>query len=418
MTTEVIIANAQGIALAADSTVTIGNSKTYNSAIKLFSASKVEPVGIMTYGNATIFGIPWEIIIKQFRQLLGATSFPLLEDYAYEFINYLKNQLHILPKDAIEQWHDKKLSDYLQLHINVIDNEILNSGYKIDSITNELLNLISINCFKNELVALEGHSLSEGFTTEFEDDFKNQYFELFLAKINEFFPYANSELKTLIFQCSTLIFTRSFCSSSTSGIVIAGYGINDIFPSIITYELEGVVLGHLKYSKIIAKSRKLLKSNEVSILPFGQEDMVEIFMNGISRELKNHYVKFVTDFIKNMTQPILSTSQDQHLKNLIKAITEPSTYLNALNMASSNYHMQPVVDMVSFLPKNELANMAEILVNLTAFKRKVTDSIETVGGPVDVAVISKGDGLVWVKRKHYFPPELNQHFFTNYFRGL
>src|SRR5690606_28277893 len=31
---------------------------------------------------------------------------------------------------------------------------------------------------------------------------------------------------------------------------------------------------------------------------------------------------------------------------------------------------------------------------------------------------AKGDGLVWVKRKHYFPRELNQHFFANYFREL
>jgi hypothetical protein len=62
--------------------------------------------------------------------------------------------------------------------------------------------------------------------------------------------------------------------------------------------------------------------------------------------------------------------------------------------------------------------MAEALVNLTAFKRRMTDELETVGGPVDVAVISKGDGLVWVKRKHYFKPELNQHFFANYYRGL
>jgi len=74
--------------------------------------------------------------------------------------------------------------------------------------------------------------------------------------------------------------------------------------------------------------------------------------------------------------------------------------------------------MVRVLPKDELAAMAESLVNLTAFKRRMTDSLETVGGPIDVAVISKGDGLVWVKRKHYFPAELNQHFFSNYFRGV
>lgn len=36
---------------------------------------------------------------------------------------------------------------------------------------------------------------------------------------------------------------------------------------------------------------------------------------------------------------------------------------------------------------------------------------ETVGGPIDVVVISKGDGLVWIKRKHYFLPELNHRYF-------
>jgi hypothetical protein len=41
---------------------------------------------------------------------------------------------------------------------------------------------------------------------------------------------------------------------------------------------------------------------------------------------------------------------------------------------------------------------------------------ETVGGPIDVAVISKGDGFIWIKRKHYFKSELNPQFFANYYR--
>ncbi len=51
--------------------------------------------------------------------------------------------------------------------------------------------------------------------------------------------------------------------------------------------------------------------------------------------------------------------------------------------------------------------MAETLVNLTSFKRKVTMSKETVGGPIDAAVISRGDGFLWAKRKCHFPKELN-----------
>jgi hypothetical protein len=71
---------------------------------------------------------------------------------------------------------------------------------------------------------------------------------------------------------------------------------------------------------------------------------------------------------------------------------------------------------VAFLPVAELASMAESLVNLTSFKRRITMVAETVGGPVDVAVISKGDGFIWIKRKHYFEAEPNQQFYANYYR--
>lgn len=60
--------------------------------------------------------------------------------------------------------------------------------------------------------------------------------------------------------------------------------------------------------------------------------------------------------------------------------------------------------------------MAESLVNLTSFKRRITAEMETVGGPIDVAVISKGDGFVWIKRKHYFEKDLNPGFFAKYYR--
>jgi hypothetical protein len=74
----------------------------------------------------------------------------------------------------------------------------------------------------------------------------------------------------------------------------------------------------------------------------------------------------------------------------------------------------PVESVVAVLPKEELAEMAEALVSLTSLKRKMSQQDESVGGPIDVALISKGDGLVWVRRKHYFPSELNPHFTATY----
>ena len=34
----------------------------------------------------------------------------------------------------------------------------------------------------------------------------------------------------------------------------------------------------------------------------------------------------------------------------------------------------------------------------------------------DLGMISKGDGFIWIKRKHYFDAEKNIQFFENYFK--
>ena len=69
------------------------------------------------------------------------------------------------------------------------------------------------------------------------------------------------------------------------------------------------------------------------------------------------------------------------------------------------------METVALLNKEDLADMAESLVRMTCLKRHVTTDDETVGGPVDVAVITKGDGFIWIKRKHYFDASLNHHYF-------
>ena len=77
-----------------------------------------------------------------------------------------------------------------------------------------------------------------------------------------------------------------------------------------------------------------------------------------------------------------------------------------------------LIEIVSVLPKEELASLAEALVNLTSLRRRMSRQAETVGGPVDVAVISKGDGLIWMKRKHYFEPGLNPQYMANRYGSL
>ena len=76
-----------------------------------------------------------------------------------------------------------------------------------------------------------------------------------------------------------------------------------------------------------------------------------------------------------------------------------------------NNYCSKLIDVVKFMSKEDMAEMAESLVKMTGLKRRITTEKESVGGPVDVAVITKGDGFVWIKRKHYFSADINHNYF-------
>ena len=108
----------------------------------------------------------------------------------------------------------------------------------------------------------------------------------------------------------------------------------------------------------------------------------------------------------------LTTDREEHVADLLEIVSAVVEHFEQdLHDLLQKKHSDPIMSIVSMLPKEELAEMAETLVSLTSFKRRMTPEAETVGGPIDVAVISKGDGLVWVKRKHYFDRNLNLRYF-------
>ena len=58
-----------------------------------------------------------------------------------------------------------------------------------------------------------------------------------------------------------------------------------------------------------------------------------------------------------------------------------------------------LVNTVEFFNVEDMVNMAESLISITDLQRHITSSEETVGRPIDVAVITKTDGFKWVKQK-------------------
>lgn len=59
------------------------------------------------------------------------------------------------------------------------------------------------------------------------------------------------------------------------------------------------------------------------------------------------------------------------------------------------------------MPFADAIDFAKFCVDTTIGYTRFLPGSEIVGGPVDVAGISRHEGFKWVQRKHYYPPELN-----------
>lgn len=142
MTAEIAILNKNAVALAADSAVTLRNPETqkvYNTANKLFMLSKYHPVGIMIYGPAELMGVPWETLIKVYREELGTTNFDHLGDFATHFVAFIEGNALLFPEavqsrdfqgmchwvlNSIREEVEKRVGEYIEANGDIDDEHV------------------------------------------------------------------------------------------------------------------------------------------------------------------------------------------------------------------------------------------------------------------------------------------------------
>lgn len=428
MTAEISIMNKSAIALATDSAVTVvmeNGQKIFNTVNKLFMLSKYHPIGIMIYGNAEIMGVPWETIIKRFRDNLGDTKFTQLEEYEDAFISFINSPDKIFSSKKQLLFLNNVITGYFQRVRNEIDSLVkdhIENKKKIDILHIKLLATKVIkNHFKEWDSAEDLTTLSANYNLEFNRKYVKSIEEIKI-KVFEKLPLSRNA-NELLKKIALMIFTKNRFSTSNTGIVIAGFGEDELFPGLTEILTEGIVNNELKYRK--ARSRHINHKNNASITPFAQSEMVVTFMEGIDPDyntvLKGYLNQLLGEVYPNLISEKVGKSKadksdlEKKLKEVGKDLL--SNFTKETLKYKRQKHINPILGIVSILPKDELAGMAESFVNLTSLKRRISMDAETVGGPIDVAVISKGDGFVWIKRKHYFKPELNPSFFANYYQN-
>jgi hypothetical protein len=429
MTAEVALLNREAVALAADSAVTIGAGsaqKIFPSAQKLFPLSYRYPVGIMFYNNATLVGVPWEAIIKTYRAESGNKRFERLKEHAEDVIRFVQSDRRLFSKQQQEQFYLWSLSELYRELREQIDKRAgggpgrTNGGPGrasgrgtgrgalpaiVEAVVEETAERFRAAPVLPSMAETSAEALLEEYGNRVEDVKRDLFRDL---------PLGDGVAETLT-ELAGELFMRQAGQTfpEWTGMAIAGFGNSDFFPSLQHFQFEGVVADTIRFTE--KEFVAIDFATPANIIPFAQNDGVRTFIDGIEPRYAQEVESAFEDALSALATGIRGRLRDIDPRAM--AAVEPSLdeiiagALDEQRRRLADFrrqHMaQPVLNVVSALPKDELADMAEALVNLTSFKRRLSMDPETVGGPIDVAVISKGDGFVWIKRKDYYESALN-----------
>ncbi|MBR0270685.1 MAG: hypothetical protein IJQ68_01650 [Methanobrevibacter sp.] len=376
MTTEILAMNRNSIAIAVDSAVTINRQKTANGFTKLFPIDNF-PMAIMMYGSANFENIPMENLIADFINTTNFDETDNIEKVKSLFLDFLAQNTpkHNFKKD-IESRLDifkKEITEYFaRLNDEEIDSEI---QYYLG---------LEIPYF---VLKLEEYS-------QYDHYFKILKKELGLGKWKAFKNY----------------FFHQLCLYST-GIVIMGFGKYDNFPSYMNFDMVVNNDGNIEISN---EQSELCYEYNI-IVPFAQTDVILGYLDGIRPEFHDFisisHLIFLNDFLDNFLEFIdfENNLSEGSINNVLKKvndfksqlITQNHNFLNYLEFGKE-YFFNNFLESMSLLSKEEMAKMVKLLVEITSLRFKVSQELNIVGGEINVGVISKLDGFVWIEKEEYF----------------
>lgn len=412
MTSEVCMMNRLAVVLAADSATTVSRwvdgkreERYFKGANKVFQLSDMDPVGLMIFDSADLLNVPWEIIIKSFRSHIKGKTFNKVDDYAKELFVYISDNPRLFPIevqhtalfDAAKGVAYAVISEAIHGKEHDAQKEAIDEAFKYLS---EATSAVGVpECIEEEHV--------DKVVSDLRNDVEGAIRELITAlELNELEDFA-AAAET----CLQQVVRSSADYLDTTGLVFAGFGDHEIFPTMIEYQSNGMVGGKHLYTR---KTEMIIDHQQPAWLKaFAQTSMIDTFNAGVSFDVYSSMMVELDKNLKAFAQETIAISGGK-----IDAIDDLDSLVQvARQKIGSGFidnarkeHSLPMRSVLSVLPANEMAELAETLITLQSLKEKVTKPSATVGGPVDVAIITKSEGLVWVKRKHFFNADINSRF--------
>jgi hypothetical protein len=252
-----------------------------------------------------------------------------------------------------------------------------------------------------------------GFTslTHSEGDWTNQAYAIIEKEVTESQNYwfddipMNEEINNQINTFTHLYLERGHFLNR-AGLAFAGFGEKQLLPSYANVNIGGIMNESLLYEHDGELSAEPGNSGYFGICPIGQRDSIDLVLKGLDYRL----VEIATDaVVKSLFKPV--DGPDSPASNE-KAVAEPEIEVDpefsqkiftaigeSFEEWSENKYVRGLRSAIASLPVASLATVARSLIEVQSLSQTITGEMGTVGGPIDVATISREHGFQWVRHK-------------------
>jgi hypothetical protein len=410
MTSEIAVMNQRGVALAADSAVTLiagGQVVVRNDQRKLYNLVDKQPVGVMFFGVADIMGHPWDHLIEHYQRKVRPGALPHLRDYAAGFTAMMDNLKEFFPPDKQKDEYRKLLASVFRYILGLA--QFLKESSQNDAGDTEILES-AIERVWHDYQFKEDRS-ARGDLACFPQGFGARVAQEYGAQINELIAYgfgsfgisqkATQRLKDI----AIFAVVKDLFLEDVTGLVFGGYGSDDRYPVVTTWFVSAIIGGIVKRTQASIDSIDTDTRSRIRV--FADSEVTNAFIRGIDFNLERRFYGGFQAMMNGLVEQVAGTfpNVDSTTREQVREACQRDLvprYLQTFHMMMAQYQQQtfinPILRVLEIASRTELADTARELVGLNIFKKRIMAQKETVGGAIDVAVISREDGFQWASK--------------------
>ncbi|HEY2071789.1 MAG TPA: hypothetical protein VGG48_19675 [Rhizomicrobium sp.] len=416
MTSEIAVMNQRAVALAADSAVTLIAGSTVairNDQRKLYNLVEGQPIGLMFYGLADMMGHPWDQLIDTYQKKVKPKGVKHVTDYAASFTKMLDDVPELFPRE-------RQAEEYRRLLASVYRYIFLLAEFMAENAEQE-------GEPPSDLVIMEAAIQEVWREYQFKEDgtprpdlacfppgFGAKVLSEHGAQIDELINYAFQQFGlskqglTRLREIAVFCVVKDLFLEHVTGLVFGGFGTEDRYPVVTTWFVSAIVCGIAKRTQynldvIDGELRSKIRF-------FADSEAAMGFIRGIDFNLEHRLYGGMRNRMHTLVDQVVGafgTNAQPAAREQVRAYFQQDfvpRYFDSFRRAVLEYQQQafinPVLQVMEIASKKELADTARELVGLNIFKKRLTAQKETVGGAVDVAVISRDGGFQWASRQN------------------